>query len=238
MYTARTATLPALARRLLAMLALAIGCAVAQADDGATPTTLPGETVTSLASQLAVGDVVFIRVPFRPFRQVASATGSWTNHVGIVTALRDGQPVISESAVPWSRQTSLARFAARSDHGRLAVYRLGEPLTGEQQKRLADAAEQRMGVWYDTGFNLHSANRQFCSRFVREVLLEATGTPVGQVQTFADMLAEQPSADLGFWKLWYFGHIPWQRQTVTPASLLHSPALHPVFDGRLTNPAG
>jgi hypothetical protein len=33
---------------------------------------------------LQVGDLVFIRVPHKPFREVAAATGSWTNHVGIV----------------------------------------------------------------------------------------------------------------------------------------------------------
>jgi len=30
---------------------------------------------------------------------------------------------------------------------------------------------------------------------------------------------------------YFFGSIPWNRETVTPASLLRSPALRTVFDG-------
>ena len=80
-----------------------------------------------------------------------------------------------------------------------------------------------------SGFDLHS-RRQFCSRYVREVLAEATGVHVGEVQTFADLLQQQPGASLDFWKVWYFGRIPWQRATVTPASLLQSHALQIVYD--------
>ena len=87
---------------------------------------------------------------------------------------------------------------------------------------------------YDTGFNLHS-RRQFCSRYAREVLREATGTQVGQAQTFSDLLQQQPDAPLWFWRLWYFGRIPWNRQTVTPASLMHSPEVEIVFDGHASD---
>ena len=92
------------------------------------------------------------------------------------------------------------------------------------------AARRRAAIFYDTGFNLFS-RRQFCSRFVREVLHEATGTLVGEVESFSTLLARNPQADVGFWRLWFFGRIPWQRRTVTPASLLESPHLQPVFDG-------
>jgi hypothetical protein len=37
-------------------------------------------TVDTLASTLAVGDVIFIRVTAKPFREVASATGSGQSH--------------------------------------------------------------------------------------------------------------------------------------------------------------
>jgi hypothetical protein len=85
-------------------------------------------------------------------------------------------------------------------------------------------------VFYDTGFDLHS-RRQFCSRYVLEVLREGAGIDVGRVETFAELLHESPGADLGFWRAWYFGRIPWQRETVTPASLLRTPGLATVFDG-------
>jgi len=77
---------------------------------------------------------------------------------------------------------------------------------------------------------LHS-RREFCSRYAREVLAEATGYTVGEVETFAHLLASRPDANQTFWKFWYFGRIPWNRETVTPASLLRSPEIQPVFDG-------
>ncbi len=184
----------------------------------------------ALGAILNVGDVVFIRVPAKPFREVATATGSWTNHVGIVVDTTGDEPLIAESAFPFSRKTPLSRFAARSDHGRIAVARLKTPLTPEQQRRVGAAADRRLGIFYDTGFDLHS-RRQFCSRYVREVLDEATGVVVGETETFATLFAHRPGADLGFWKVWYFGRIPWERRTVTPASVLRSPELRLVFDG-------
>jgi hypothetical protein len=188
-------------------------------------------TVDSLASTLAVGDVIFIRVTAKPFREVALATGSWTNHVGIVIDTAGPQPLIGESTFPFSKTTTLSRFIARSEDGRVAVARLDAGISPAQQQQVRTAATARLGILYDTGFNLHS-NRQFCSRYVREVLMQAAGIAVGEVETFAALFSRRPSTDLGFWKIWYFGGIPWQRETVTPASLLASTAMRIVFDGR------
>jgi hypothetical protein len=183
----------------------------------------------SLPPELDVGDVIFIRVSAKPFREVAAATNSWTNHVGIVVAIDGEEPLIGESTFPVSRTTTLSKFVARSQNSRYVVARLKTELSSNDQQRLIMAAKRRTGILYDTGFNLHSP-RQFCSRYVREVLSEATGVNVGEVQTFADLLKQQPGVNLDFWKVWYFGHIPWERETVTPASLLQSPALRIVFD--------
>jgi hypothetical protein len=187
-------------------------------------------SISGLTARLEVGDVVFVRVLPRPFRQVAEATGSWTNHVGIVIEFCGGQAVVAESKFPLSRRTSLASFVGRSELGRVAVLRLTTPLTVQQRARLRRAAQRRLNTLYDTGFNLHS-QRQFCSRFVREVIDEATGIPVGQVETFAAMLNQRPHTNLRFWKMWYFGRIPWTRETVSPASLLGSRHMKTVFDG-------
>jgi hypothetical protein len=194
------------------------------------PSEAPSVQVGELANSLKVGDVVFIRVPAKPFREVASATGSWTNHVGIVIDISGDEPLIGESRFPLSGNTRLSRFVARSENGRLAVARLKSELTPEQSLQVFAAANRRLGIVYDTGFNLHS-RREFCSRYVREVLGEATGITIGEVETFRTLLTNQPQTDLGFWKIWYFGHIPWDRETVTPASLLRSPELRPIFDG-------
>jgi hypothetical protein len=63
------------------------------------------------------------------------------------------------------------------------------------------------------------------------VLAEATGVTLGEVETFGALLARNPDASLAFWRFWFFGRIPWDRQTVTPASLYRSDRLHPIFDG-------
>ena len=138
---------------------------------------------------LAVGDVIFTSVSAKPFREVAAATDSWTNHVGIVLAIDGKAPLIGESTFPFSRTTSLSKFIARSQNGRYAVARLKTDLSPDEQQRVVTAAKRRAGIFYDAGFDLHS-RRQFCSRYVREVLAEATGVNVGEVQTFADLLKQ------------------------------------------------
>ena len=188
------------------------------------------EPVAALARSLQVGDIVFTRIGAYPFRKVAEATGSWTNHVGIVLDVSGPEPVIGESRFPFSGNTTLARFVARSAGGRVAVMRLPEPLTEAQQAAIVAAADARSHVFYDTGFDAHS-HRQFCSRYVREVLQEGAGVEVGKVESFQELLASAPQADVGFWRAWYFGNIPWNRETVTPASVLRTPGLTTVFDG-------
>ncbi|MDN7616143.1 YebB family permuted papain-like enzyme [Burkholderia cepacia] len=178
-----------------------------------------------------IGDIVFIRVTVRPFLEVASATRSWTNHVGIVVGRRGGEPLVAESTFPLSRVTTMSRFLARSHRGACVIARLKQPFDAAQRRRLVDAAMRRVGVVYDTGFNLAS-RRQFCSRFVREVVRDATRITLGDVETFDTLLRRNPDHPLGFWKVWYFGRIPWQRRTVTPASLMDSRELRVVVDTR------
>jgi hypothetical protein len=196
--------------------------------------TEPARTVNlnELSKQLRVGDVVFIRIPHAPFTKVADTTSSWTNHVGIVSDVSGKEPMIAESRVPLSGETPLSNFVHRSEQGRVAVTRLTAPLDAEQQRKLQQAVAAREGVLYDTGFDLHS-KRQFCSRYVREVLDEAAGVKLGEVENFSTLLHKNPQADQAFWKAWYFGYIPWQRETVTPASLLEDKKLIRVFDGRV-----
>jgi hypothetical protein len=213
--------------RLGAIALLAAGLAIGAA---AAPAQASPLAVTELAHTLAVGDIVFTRIGAYPFRKVAEATGTWTNHVGIVLDVSGTEPLIGESRFPFSGTTTLSRFVARSVGGRVAVMRLLAPLTDAQKAAIVAAAAQRRHVFYDTGFDLHS-HRQFCSRYVREVLHQGAGVDLGEVQTFQALLARSPQADVGFWRVWYFGSIPWQRETVTPASMLESPGLRTVFDG-------
>jgi len=183
-----------------------------------------------LEKKLEVGDVIFIRVSTPPFTEIADTTSSWTNHVGVVIDVSGIDTTIAESRFPLSGNTTFSKFVNRSDKGRVAVTRLPAPLTAAQQKKLRIAAEARSGIYYDTGFNLHS-HKQFCSRYVREIVTEATNINIGEVETFAVLLKNNPNANQIFWKSWFFGSIPWERETVTPASELRDKKMHTVFDG-------
>ena len=187
------------------------------------------ELPAEITRQIQVGDIVFTREPYMLLEQVARAGGGWMNHVGIVIDTSGPEPIVAESKVPRARLTPLHQFVHRSAAGYVAVLRLQQPLDAQQQMSLVNAAKARVGRWYDLGFNLYSS-REFCSKLVYESLLEATGNPVAKPSTFAQLLKDNPNVPLGFWKLWYFGNIPWQRVTLTPAALYHSPALHPIYD--------
>lgn len=178
---------------------------------------------------LQVGDIVFIHVRPLPFEVVSQATRSWVNHVGIVVDTSGAEPIIAESTFPVSKKTPLSSFVARSAQGRYAVKRLIAPLTEAQQAAIVAQSERRLGVFYDTGFNLES-RRQFCSRFVYEVLRDGAGTTVGEVESFKTLFAHNPSASLTFWRWWFFGHIPWDRSTVTPDSVYRSAVLQTVVE--------
>lgn len=213
------------------LLSTAIPC-TAQPVDQAPPGVQM--SASELGKKLEVGDVVFIQIPSLPFRKVADTTSSWTNHVGMVTDVTGTEPVIAESRVPFSGETTWSRFVERSDNGRVAITRLPARLDQHQQSKLKQAVAARRGILYDAGFDLHS-RRQFCSRYVREVLDEAVGVKLGEIENFSTLLNRNPQADQTFWRVWYFGSIPWQRETVTPASLLRDGQMQLVFDGRVQN---
>jgi hypothetical protein len=58
------------------------------------------------------------------------------------------------------------------------------------------------------------------------------------VERFSTLLSRNPDEGLMFWQLWYFGRIPWDRQTVTPASLLECRHVEVLFDGRVGRAPG
>ncbi len=95
-------------------------------------------------------------------------------------------------------------------------------------QQLLAAAQERMGKWYHLGFDYDSP-RQYCSKFVYQVYRQALGVELGKLQTLEQLLNENPQANVSFWRAWYFGFIPWNRRTVTPASQLIDPQLETVF---------
>jgi len=186
------------------------------------------QTVAALQPLLRPGDIVFIGIPNPLFHHVADATNCPATHVGI--AFNDpGQGwVVAESAVPLSKITRLDKFIAHSEGGWCTVRRLKEGLTEAQVRALRAECDARMGVLYHTGFRYES-HRQFCSKFVYDVYLNALNVRVGKIETFSDLLDRNPKAGVFVWKCWFLGRIPWNRLTVTPASQYESPLLETVW---------
>jgi len=174
------------------------------------------------------GDIIFSRIPNLLYRKVAEATGSPTSHVGILFSDGKGGWLVAESKVPLARYSTLQNYLSRSAGGWHVIRRLRSPLTPEQIQALRAESDARMGTLYHTGFH-YTAKRTFCSKFVHEVFKAALGIEVGKVETFAQLLQRQPATALAFWQVWFFGRIPWQRTTVTPASQLESDVLETVW---------
>jgi hypothetical protein len=173
---------------------------------------------------LEPGDIVFISIPNALYRRVALATGSPASHVGIAFFDESSGWMIAESTIPFAKYTPLKKFLARSDRGWFSVRRLKGGLTRDQVGALRRECDARMGKLYHLGFR-YASRRQFCSKFVYDAYLAAVGVEVGSLESFEDLLRKRPDSALGFWRLWFFGAIPWSRLTVTPASQINSPAL-------------
>jgi hypothetical protein len=172
------------------------------------------------------GDIIFIRINNPLYRRVAMVTRSWTSHVGIVVE-EGGEILVAESTIPVSKKTPLAHFLQKSYAGQYAIKRLQQDLTTQQQERIRAEINQRLGIWYHIGFKYDSP-RQFCSKFVYDVFYAALGIEIGRLETFRELLQPNVADQLWFWRLWFFGCIPWNRRTVTPASQFLSDALATV----------
>jgi hypothetical protein len=185
-----------------------------------------------IAKNLAVGDIVFIRIGGPLFARVAATTQSWTSHVGIIVDYQQGDWIVAESGIPFVRKTPLRKFLDRSEDEKFSIRRLRTPLTDSQRRALLAFADSQMGKLYSLGFNLESSDT-FCSKFVHDDVYASTHQSIGEVETFDHLLHRNPDAPIMFWRVWFLGFIPWQRTTITPASELESPMLTPVAENNL-----
>lgn len=180
-------------------------------------------------TELKQGDIIFIAVKHRLYREVAKATGSKASHVGIVMKDKNGNWQVAESSVPLSRHYPLQGFIQRSDQGWHCIRRLKQPLTETQIAAIKTESQKRMGKLYHLGFKFDS-HRLFCSKFVYEVFQSAIGVEIGKVETFRQLQQRLPHLPLTFWRWWFFGFIPWSRRTLTPASQMNSSLLETIFE--------
>ncbi|MEQ4925079.1 YebB family permuted papain-like enzyme [Proteus hauseri] len=178
--------------------------------------------------KLEIGDIVFTCIGTSLFRQISSASLCWSNHVGIIIGHNGEDYLVAESRVPLSTTTTLTRFINRSAEKRYGIRRLKTQLSDEQKNALIAEVPSRLHKLYHTGFKYESS-RQFCSKFVFDIYKSALSIRVGEIETFKELLTKNPEAKLQFWKLWFIGQIPWERTTVTPASLWQHPQLSLIF---------
>ncbi|MBU2706729.1 hypothetical protein KCM76_12115 [Zooshikella marina] len=171
-----------------------------------------------VARHLQEGDLVFISIKSALYKQVAQATNTWTSHVGIAIK-ENNEWWVAESAVPFSRKTRLKKYLKRTIGTQVCIRRLKGGVSEEQLLQLKASINSRMRVLYHLGFDF-DATRQYCSKFVHHVYAEALNMQLGEVVTFETLLKSNPNTKLWFWRLWYFGRIPWNRKTVTPQSQL------------------
>ncbi|MCB0415550.1 MAG: sterol desaturase family protein, partial [Bdellovibrionales bacterium] len=186
------------------------------------------EVCSTAKGILKEGDLIFIDIPNFLFREVASSTQSWTSHVGIVFKNKTNQWVVYESKIPLSKQTPLCEFLKRSAKYRFEIRRYLDGLDKDELLKMKSVGQSLMGRFYNLGFNLDS-DKLFCSKFVYMVY-QSIGISIGKVQTFKELLDENSNHSLTLWRLWFLGHIPWDRRTVTPASQLLDSNFHTVLE--------
>ncbi|WP_230425646.1 YiiX/YebB-like N1pC/P60 family cysteine hydrolase [Spartinivicinus ruber] len=184
------------------------------------------ELINIVKNNIKEGDLLFISIKSPLYKQVAKTTNSWVSHVGIAL-FEDGEWVVAESAVPLSRKTPLRKYIKRTVGTQFSLCRLNQPINEEQLQKIKLGINNRLGILYHLGFN-YSSQLQFCSKFVHEVFYEALSVQLGKVETFNELLLSNPNTNLLFWRLWYFGRIPWHRKTVTPYSQLIDEQLHTI----------
>lgn len=180
-----------------------------------------------LEQKLKNGDLVFLGIDNFFFKNVAKATNTWVNHVGIAFQ-KEGEWVVAESRLPVSTIGDFCSYISRAGTGEVAILRLKHNWTNSELEDLWLAAEKRKGILYHQGFDLDSS-RQFCSKYVYEIFDEVLGIQIGKVQTFKEILDENTEGSLKFWNIWFFGDIPWDRRTITPKSQLDDSKLETVW---------
>lgn len=179
---------------------------------------------------LQEGDLIFLDIPIRVFREVARTSQSWTSHVGIAFKGDDGNWVVAESTFPISRKGPLCNYLKRSSKYRFEIRRLKQGLSSNEVNYLRSSAEQLLYRLYHLGFDFDS-QFLFCSKYVY-LVYESIGVAVGEIQTFQELLQKNPEASIGFWKWWFLNRIPWDRRTITPASQIKDTQFRTVLRGR------
>ncbi len=187
-----------------------------------------GPVCLAAQQSIAEGDVVFTSNHNYLFRRVESDTKTWTSHVGVAFKNDGGEWVVLESTWPKSKITPLCEFMQRSYKDRVEIKRFVQDLTLSQIRVMKMAASRQLGLRYDQGFDYDNHKKSFCSKFVYSTY-QAINIDMGKLQSFQQVLDENPDMDLTFWKTWFLGRIPYKRITISPAIQIRDPKFHSIF---------
>jgi Permuted papain-like amidase enzyme, YaeF/YiiX, C92 family len=177
---------------------------------------------------IAEGDVVFTSNHNYLFRRVERDTLTWTSHVGVAFKNDLEEWVIYESTWPKSKITPLCEFMQRSYEDRVEIKRFSTDLAASQIRIMKMAATRQLDLSYDQGFDYEDDKKSFCSKFVYKTY-QAVSIEMGSLHTFQQVFDENPDIDLSFWKTWFFGRIPYERVTISPAQQIRDGKFRSVF---------
>lgn len=185
------------------------------------------EACRKYAANLRDGDIIFQEGRFMVFKRIAEATNSWVSHVGVAFK-EGGEWIVYESKVTPGSRTPLCRFLGRSGKGHTAIGRLRRERSGRDVERLRAWASDpaNRGVPYDLGFDYNRKGSSFCSKFVSQAYA-SIGKPLGRTQTLRQLVdefrgtPERKRSLVRFFKLLFVRvQLPWERVTLTPASVM------------------
>lgn len=194
-------------------------------------------TCEEIRVQLRPGDLLFMGMDSKLFKEVARATLTWVAHTGLVLQDDAGGWVVYESKVPLSTRTELCAFLARAPAGFVAAARW-PGLAPSDLPILKAEAEKRLGILYQQHFD-YDSKLQFCSKFVHDIFAQVPGAPeMGHIETFAEIMTraerELPAEDYAetksFFESWFGGSIPMAQRTVTPGAVFADSDLQMIFD--------
>lgn len=194
--------------------------------------TVSPEACRKYAEHLKDGDLIFQEGRFILFKKIAEASNSWVSHVGVVFN-EAGEWVVYESKVTPGSRTPLCKFLGRSGRGHTAIGRLKGRASGDFLNRVriwaSDPANR--DVPYDLGFDYTRKGKSFCSKFVSNAY-EAAGRRLGRPQTLKELFdefrgtPERRRSLVNFFKLVLVrAELPWERVTLTPASVMEDSGL-------------
>ncbi len=154
---------------------------------------LPLLLSSALAADLPdvrVGDILFHESTSAQSAQIQAATGSRYSHVGVVVFAGD-RPTVLEGVQP-VKLTPLAGWIDRGVDDHYAWRRPAQPLTPEQQARLATVGLSWLGRDYDSAFRM-DYERLYCSELVYKLYRDAVGIELGELRPVSDFHVADPA---------------------------------------------